>query len=142
MNNFNNAYNAAIAIDELNEFLGHRNIGLSISSSCSIIQNDIDNVSFERVMHDEELQSRLKAVSNLGYYISAAAHSVARESEKGLVEIDRLKRQLSVLFRCVSDIQSDLDDEERHSWGDNQHWSSCFNAKRKYEILREEQGEL
>ena len=143
MNNFKNAYEAACVISELVEFVGHRSIGLAISNAATIINNEIDNVPFELVRHDEILQKRIKQVSDLAYFIAAAGHVLAREKEAHLLDGERFHRQASALFRCVCDIQNDLNDQERSDWADmNNHWDIAANALRKLNVLRDEQEEL
>jgi hypothetical protein len=130
---FDNAYNAASALAEIVEIEVSNPIALAINNLVSIIHNEINAVSFEQIRHDDELQSRLKALSDYGYYISSMSFAIS----KGELDLngDHLFAAASVMFRGVSDIQSDLADEERFSWGDMGHWRVLANADRLYREL-------
>jgi hypothetical protein len=137
MNNyFRNAYNAVSAIVELSDIRvsGNENpLALAISNLVSIIHDNIDAVPFELVRNDQELQKRLKAVSDYAYYLSSVAFSISKA--EGHVYSSEISKAASVLFRGVSDIQNDLNGEERFDWGDLHHWRVLAKAEAIYDEL-------
>jgi hypothetical protein len=123
------AYNAASILTDLQD-VAERETATIISSVTSIIQADLESLPHGLLRHDSEAQRRIQAVIDYGFYISAKAH---RRMD---VSNDR-----SNLFRCVSDLQSDMNDEERFEWNFGAgHWVDAQNADAEYSKLMNEEA--
>jgi hypothetical protein len=116
---FENAYEAVAALHNISEHVAVLG-GSAIHNCANIINAEIDAIPFELVKHDSRLQARLAAIHPMLHAVAMQAFNV-ENNEAYVASVQNLSR---ALFRCVSDIQDDLNGEERFDWCSSfDHWA-------------------
>jgi acid stress-induced BolA-like protein IbaG/YrbA len=115
---FENAYEAVAALHNLADHVAVLG-GSAIHNCANIINAEIDAVPYELVKHSRQIQRRLDALPAMLHAVTMQAFNV----ENNEAYVDAVQNLSRALFRCVSDIQDDLNGEERFDWcSDFDHW--------------------